>query len=436
MIIRFAFKTDTGRARDHNEDNFFVLPDLTDSRWEYTSEPFTVGPMGSVFAIADGMGGASAGEVASMEAISAVEKSIKELGMSLSDNDEAFHGQIKEIFQKAQSRIIQVCRADPSVSGMGTTLLLGWIRNGRLHMAWLGDSRGYLSRKDGNLYHITRDHSYVQELLDAGKIDKKQAFYHPDSNVITKSLGDFNGRYQEPEIAVYELEEGDRILLCSDGLNSMLMDAEIAEILFNEKDVRVCADKCIEAANEKGGHDNITVIVMDIEGVDKRQASPLKHEHVMRIAHDATSGFHHNGGNPGDMIKGGPGNGGMETMLRKYWLMLTLISLTLLSVGFLAGRLVMRREIELLNQPHMGKGKADGQVENRAVQSKKDPTIHKSDQIRVPKENLESNPEKMIEVEPQRDTQGKKLKRLDNWDTLRRKAKDTGKKVLTPIESN
>jgi serine/threonine protein phosphatase PrpC len=224
MIIRFAFKTDTGKAREHNEDNFLVMPDPTDPKWEYNNNPFQVGHMGSVFAIADGMGGASAGEVASMEVISAVEKSIKDVDIDQLEDEYKFHGLIRDVFKLAQNRIADVCRADSSLSGMGTTLVLGWIHKGRLHMAWLGDSRGYLARKDGRLYHITKDHSYVQELLDAGKIDKKQAFYHPDSNVITKSLGDFSGTYHDPEIAVFNLEAGDRILLCSDGLNSMLMD--------------------------------------------------------------------------------------------------------------------------------------------------------------------------------------------------------------------
>jgi serine/threonine protein phosphatase PrpC len=432
MIIRIAFKTDTGRARDHNEDNFFVIPDLSDPPWEYTTEPCTVGPMGSVFAIADGMGGASAGEVASMEAISAVEKSIKEVGMALSDDDKAFHGLIKDVFQKAQSRLIEVCRADPSVSGMGTTLLLGWIRKGRLHMAWLGDSRGYLARKDGKLYHITKDHSYVQELLDSGKIDKKQAFYHPDSNVITKSLGDFSGRYHEPEIAVYDLEQGDRILLCSDGLNSMLMDEEIADILSNERDVRVCADRCIDAANERGGHDNITVIVLDIEETDKGQLMIPKRGYTMRLAHESSSGIGSLTGSPRNTSIPGNGRGGS---VRDSWLMYTLISLTLLSVGFLAGRLTMKSEIEMQTRSPIGRVKAGGDAYKGGEESETVPTIKTIDQRQAPKEF--SDTEKMDYDGKQRETRLKEeLKKVNKSDTLRRKVKDSGKKVITPIETN
>jgi serine/threonine protein phosphatase PrpC len=433
MIIRFAFKTDTGRARDHNEDNFFVMPDLSDPSWEYTTEPTTVGPMGSVFAIADGMGGASAGEVASLEAISAVEKSFKEVRMPLSDYDQEFHGLIMDVFQKAQSRIIEVCRADSSVSGMGTTLLLGWIRKGKLHMAWLGDSRGYLARKDGTLYHITKDHSYVQELLDSGKIDKNQAFYHPDSNVITKSLGDFSGRYHNPEIAVYDLEPGDRILLCSDGLNSMLMDEEIADILFSERDVRVCADRCIDAANERGGHDNITVIVLDIEETDKGQLSLPKRGNTMRLAHEASKRLGKIGSNPRYTTMGGNGRG--AGFLGESWLMYTLISLTLLSVGFLAGRLTMKSEFEMYTRPPIGKGAAEKDLYREPVESETAPIIKTIDSRQVPKED--TDPENMDYDGKQKEIRIKEeLKKANKSDTLRRRVKDSGQKVLTPIETN
>ncbi len=426
MIIRFAFKTDTGKAREHNEDNFLVMPDPTDPKWEYNTNPFKVGHMGSVFAIADGMGGASAGEVASMEVISAVEKSIKDVDIDQLEDEYKFHGLIRDVFKLAQNRIADVCRADSSLSGMGTTLVLGWIYKGRLHMAWLGDSRGYLARKDGRLYHITKDHSYVQELLDAGKIDKKQAFYHPDSNVITKSLGDFSGTYHDPEIAVYNLEAGDRILLCSDGLNSMLMDEEITDILTNTKDVRSCADTCIDAANQRGGHDNITVIIVDIESVENDLSLFPESEQTLRLAHDASPHFMKNRQESPSIstVSNNKGRG-----FRKSLLLYTLISLTLLSISFLAGRLTMKSELDRQTQSPRLMVNPDEGPDTSQVKAPSRSVDHNSDQDHPRYENTYRDA-KREDLQLEKDT-----KRYNKPDTPRRDVKEAPKKILTPIET-
>jgi serine/threonine protein phosphatase PrpC len=434
MKIKVAFKTDNGRAREHNEDNFLVMPDLDNPDRAYSSDPVTVGPKGSVFAVADGMGGSNAGEVASLEVISTLENHLKGVRIPEVGDDERMLFQIRDVFSKAQSRLMDMCRSDSSYSGMGTTLVVGWVVGGRLYMAWLGDSRGYLYRGDGNLYHITRDHSYVQELLDAGRITRQQAFYHPESNVITKSLGDFGGKGQEPEIAVYDLEPGDRVLLCSDGLNSMLMDGEISEILSVEKDIRVCADKCIDAANERGGHDNITVILVDVESTGGYRAVGSGQGNVLRIAHEGGRGRGIKSPFPIEPVSAGGTRVNDWNTLKDSWLMYALLSLTLLSVGFLAGRLAMKSEIEIQARPPSTnkKERDDMKISPKETiaspdpdTSLKRPAIRNSPVYETIREDGQSR-EKKTKEDP---------KRQNQKDSKERPVKDTGKRVLTPIET-
>jgi hypothetical protein len=295
-------------------------------------------------------------------------------------------------------------------------------------MAWLGDSRGYLARKDGRLYHITKDHSYVQELLDAGKIDKKQAFYHPDSNVITKSLGDFSGTYHDPEIAVFNLEAGDRILLCSDGLNSMLMDEEITDILTNTKDVRSCADICIDAANQRGGHDNITVIIVDIESVENDLSLFPEREQTLRLAHDASPHFMKSR-QESPSISTVSNNKGRR--FRESLLLYTLISLSLLSVGFLAGRLTMKSELDRQKQSPALKVKTDEGLDTSHVKAPAPSVDHNSDHDHPRYENTYRDA-KQMEM-----TLEKETKRYNKPDTPRRNViKEAPKKILTPIETH
>jgi len=209
------------------------------------------------------MGGTNAGEVASTIAIG----SIKEYFVKKDPagyKDEKILSELKQGILFAHRAILKRARKDAALKGMGTTLIIGWIFNGKFFTAWSGDSRCYYYRRSTGLRQLSKDHSYVQALADTGVITAEQAFFHPYSNIITQSLGDAE-RPPEPDTAMLTLVKGDILLLCSDGLNGMLRDAQIEEIIKeNEENMDQCADHLIDQANEAGGGDNITVILSKV----------------------------------------------------------------------------------------------------------------------------------------------------------------------------
>jgi protein phosphatase len=231
-----TWKTDTGRQRRENEDNAFARP--------------------PVFVIADGMGGARAGEVASKIAIETFERELPGEGSP--------EERLAECVREANRRIYAQSRPDHEYAGMGTTLTAAYLDDSDLSVAHVGDSRAYLFR-DGELIRLTRDHSLVGELIERGKLTEEQAAGHPQRSVITRALG------PEPEVKVdtrtYPVRPGDVLLLCSDGLNSMLSDDQILNVLGAAGSLRDAADELIDAANEAGGRDNITVVLCRMEDV-------------------------------------------------------------------------------------------------------------------------------------------------------------------------
>jgi PPM family protein phosphatase len=229
-------QTDVGRVREVNEDGCLV-----DDR------------MG-LFAVADGMGGHQAGEVASATALEALRAAV------------ASGEPIRDAIDRANDAVLERSAGDERLRGMGTTMTAGTLAaGGTLLLGHVGDSRAYLAR-DGELTQVTEDHSLVEELVRGGKLTPEQAEVHPQRSVITRALG------IEPavEIDLYpvELHEGDRMLLCSDGLTTMVRSEEIAAILQREPDPQRAANKLVEAANAAGGEDNITVLVIDVAGDD------------------------------------------------------------------------------------------------------------------------------------------------------------------------
>jgi PPM family protein phosphatase len=229
-IVDQAGRTDVGRQRTANEDSLVVQPPL--------------------FAVADGMGGAKAGEVASAVAVDAVE--------SARDSDEPAEAQLASIVRNANRRIYDLAVADESRRGMGTTLTLAKVHGDDVSLAHVGDSRAYRMR-DGELAQLTRDHSLVAELERSGQITAEAAEHHPQRSIITRALG------PEPDVEVdtYTLagREGDVFLICSDGLTSMISDDEVASILSSASSLDEAADTLVRAANQSGGKDNITVIL-------------------------------------------------------------------------------------------------------------------------------------------------------------------------------
>ena len=232
MKYAWAGASHVGRLRTNNEDSFAPHTDGT-------------GPGPVVVAVADGMGGHVAGEVASRLAI---EAAMEETGSA------------SERILAGNDSVVEAVVADPSLAGMGTTLTLADLgEDGTIDLAHIGDSRAYLLR-DGNLSQLTNDHTLVAELVAEGRLDPAEVRAHPQRNLITRVIG--MGKAIEVDRIPAEANDGDRYLLCSDGLTSMLDDDEIAELMASGQPVETVW-ALIEAANNAGGEDNITVIVVD-----------------------------------------------------------------------------------------------------------------------------------------------------------------------------
>jgi PPM family protein phosphatase len=240
MMLRAAettCKTDTGRQRRDNEDSAFARA--------------------PVFVVADGMGGAQAGEVASRIAIEAFEHGLPGEGSP----EERLATRVRE----ANHQIYERSRADRGRAGMGTTLTAAYVDDAHVAIAHVGDSRAYLFR-DGTLQRLTQDHSLVDELVRRGKLTEEQAAEHPQRSIITRALG------PEPDVEVdtwtYPARPGDVILLCSDGLTSMISEERVKEVLAAHENLDAAADALINEANEAGGRDNITVVLFRLEEAD------------------------------------------------------------------------------------------------------------------------------------------------------------------------
>ncbi len=248
MRLVFAAATDVGRMRKNNEDSYL------------SSQP--------VAAVADGMGGHSAGEVASAIAI----EELAALGSRGPwENETAATDDLKQAILRANRRIRETAAGDRKLNGMGTTLVALLEDGDMVHVANVGDSRGYLLRQ-GELSQVTVDHSLVQELVDDGRLSPEDAERHPQRSVITRALG------IDPEVEfdlfTYKLQVGDRLLLCSDGLSDVVEPAQIRNVLLRVRNSHQAARKLVTVANEQGGPDNITVIVVD--AVDEATAQAME----------------------------------------------------------------------------------------------------------------------------------------------------------------
>ncbi len=249
--ISVGSRTDTGEIREHNEDSLLVKDPL--------------------FVIADGMGGHAAGEVASELAVKAFEKA---------EIDSLDINTLKRAVAEANIAILRGAQAGLGRMGMGTTLTAAVIEKDSVLVAQVGDSRAYIMQ-NGELRQVTRDHSLVEELLSSGQITEEEAVNHPNRSVITRALGIDNNIQAD----TYELRlhDGDRMLLCSDGLNTMLDDEEIESVLLKNPDPQAAADALVEAAKVAGGFDNITVIVININSVDAQSEAKRKRRFIRNI---------------------------------------------------------------------------------------------------------------------------------------------------------
>ena len=275
--FRMAALTNVGRIRTNNEDNFLVDSDLSDDKCFFTqNEQKDLGGKGALLVVADGMGGMNAGEVASRLAVETIQEyfSAERLTAEVIRDRQSVERYMKMTIVAADQAIKERSRKDASTSGMGTTVVMAWLLKGQVYVAWCGDSRAYAWHQETGLRQLSKDHSYVQELVDNGKLDAENAFDHPDSNIITRSLGDPR-KTAEPDFRAEELYEGEVILLCSDGLCGMIRDREIEAVVRNNpEDMKVCGEALIEAALQAGGHDNVTVTLCRIVSGGKIPVAP------------------------------------------------------------------------------------------------------------------------------------------------------------------
>ena len=267
--FRVAAKTDVGLVRTNNEDNFQVASDLSLPYMHWVNnEICSLGDRGALLVVADGMGGMNAGEVASALAMETVKSFFRpeRLTHEVMKTRFSIEKFMNEAIVAADARIKQEGRARPETRGMGTTIVLAWLLGQRLYVSWCGDSRAYVYNPATGLHQITKDHSYVQGLVDKGIISRYDAFDYPESNIITRSLCDA-GPKAKPEslLKPYDVCDGDIILLCTDGLSGMIRDHEMEQVLRqNEHDMTACADALIGAACAAAGADNVTVCLCQV----------------------------------------------------------------------------------------------------------------------------------------------------------------------------
>lgn len=233
--------TDVGKNRVTNQDYVYCKSDA-------------VGNLLNIFIVADGMGGHKAGDIASVTAVDAVLKSIEQSQKTdvISIMEEAVREANKTLYEKSKS--------NEEWAGMGTTLVLATVVDSTIFVANIGDSRLYLI--DDGIHQITRDHSYVEEMVSIGEIDKSEARTHSKKNIITRAIG----VEEETHADFFEVQfkKGDKLLMCSDGLTNMIEDNDILSVIAGNNDIESMVHKLIDLANDSGGKDNIAVLIAEL----------------------------------------------------------------------------------------------------------------------------------------------------------------------------
>lgn len=243
-MIDAAGKSDIGRVRTTNQDAYHIGKISTDMAWSV---------------VCDGMGGANGGNVASLVAVGAISANM-DRNYSPQKPDSSIHSLITTAVINANALVYQKSKQSPELSGMGTTVVLTVIKNDMAYIAHAGDSRAY-HITDTNIRQITKDHTMVQYLIETGELTPEKAKDHPKRHLITRAVGveeNISVDYNETE-----LKKGDRVLICSDGLSNLVNETEIQNIVNKNSSPADAIDQLIELANERGGNDNITVVIME-----------------------------------------------------------------------------------------------------------------------------------------------------------------------------
>src|SRR5512135_225664 len=271
ILIRVFGKTDVGKARDHNEDNYLVA-DLTkrDPSLPQGERAYELGERGVLLMVADGMGGAAAGELASEMATDTIYKQL--LSSWLREQEatgQRFATRLKEAVESANIEIHNYAKAHPENRGMGTTATAVGILGDHLYLTQVGDSRAYLIR--GKAAHqLTKDQSLMQRLVEAGELTEEEAAQSERRNIILQALGP--DAKVKVDLTHQELRRGDVLVLCSDGLSGQVKKEEIARQASETRDLKAVCDRLVALANERGGPDNITVLVARLDGDGLRAA--------------------------------------------------------------------------------------------------------------------------------------------------------------------
>jgi len=294
LVLRYAVRSDVGLLREGNEDSAYAGPRL--------------------LAVADGMGGHAAGEVASSLTIASMAK----LDSEPPGGD--MLAELAAAVAAANTRLQEMIIANPAVEGMGTTLTALFWSDGHAAVSHIGDSRGYLLR-DGELYQITHDHTLVQSLVDEGRISADDVSSHPQRSLLLRAL---DGRsVAEPDLSVHDAQVGDRYLLCSDGLSGVVSDEMLRETLATMEDPEAAARQLIELALHAGGPDNITCIVADVVDTAAARVPPTgapvlagaaASVHDPRLSTDGTGPFGTDGDHLGNHLAGSYDDNGQPSM--------------------------------------------------------------------------------------------------------------------------
>jgi len=272
IVVQVFGRTDVGRTRDHNEDAFLVADLSADVAAVPTEVRRTIsGQKGSLFVVADGMGGAAAGEIASAMAVEAILGELRTTWIAGDTNDpESFVRAIKVATKAANEKIHSYATAHPEYRGMGTTATIAGLLGDTLYLAQVGDSRAYIVR-DGVAQQITKDQSLMQKLIEAGELTEEEAKLSERRNIILQALGP--EPYVKVDLTHQVVRRGDTLVLCSDGLSGQVTKDEIAMVVTDEPDVATACKLLVERANFAGGPDNITVIIARFDGPGLRPAS-------------------------------------------------------------------------------------------------------------------------------------------------------------------
>jgi PPM family protein phosphatase len=263
--VKLFARTDVGQVREHNEDNFLVADLTRRSRGLMeANRAAAIGPHGAVFAVCDGMGGAAAGEIASQLAVDIIyEKMVDGLEKVQSSARDEIARRLVRAVESAGLRIFQEAKLDRTRRGMGTTVTASALVDDHIFFAQVGDSRGYILRNQV-LTQVTRDQSLVNQLIEAGQLTEEEAETFEHNNIILQALG--TSDTVQVDLTYSELHRGDMLLLCSDGLSGMVRFDEIRDIMRSSQEPLEICKALTERANQAGGHDNITVIIVVFDG--------------------------------------------------------------------------------------------------------------------------------------------------------------------------